>query len=378
MLERFLLRILLFCICFQSIACPAQDGDRKPEQIVRIHVLSLFRPTELRLEASKDAPLQLEVDGQDWQGHALAGQGVVLIRHTAAGQLRVEQAAQGGDEAANEGWTGSKLLAHGRSDLLFSDVRGASWFWLEVPGKLRREYFGSLEIRVHGPVLEAIVTMPLETAVASIVQAESFPAQGGEALKAQSVAARSFLVARQTGHAGFDFCDTTHCQFLRSPPAVDSAAAKAATATKGLVLTYRDEASAEDRTLAAMYARSCGGRTRSLREIGIRSASGYPYYAVRCTYCTRHPEAWWREESGLAGHRLSERERLAWNRIHGWGAIPSVGSETYEAGGSVLGRGVGHGVGLCQLGAVDMAQHGAGFAAILAHYYPNTRLTSIP
>ena len=73
-----------------------------------------------------------------------------------------------------------------------------------------------------------MVTMDLETAVASVVAAESPPGAGLESLKAQAVVARSFLVAAHGRHARSDFCDTTHCQFLREPPAEGSLAERAA------------------------------------------------------------------------------------------------------------------------------------------------------
>src|SRR5262245_66516840 len=38
------------------------------------------------------------------------------------------------------------------------------------------------------------------------------------------------------------------------------------------------------------------------------------------------------------------------------------------------GHGWGHGIGLSQYGALGYAQHGAGYAAIVAHYYPGTTL----
>ena len=40
----------------------------------------------------------------------------------------------------------------------------------------------------------------------------------------------------------------------------------------------------------------------------------------------------------------------------------------------VAGRGFGHGVGLCQYGAVGLAKKGQGFQTILESYYPGTRL----
>jgi stage II sporulation protein D len=41
------------------------------------------------------------------------------------------------------------------------------------------------------------------------------------------------------------------------------------------------------------------------------------------------------------------------------------------------GVGQGHGIGLCQAGAKAMAEEGADFRGILAHYYPNTVVTKL-
>ena len=365
-------RARLVCLAMWALTCAAAATGQKAtpeqeqEQTVRISVLSLFHPAELRLQAGDGCALRLSVDGV---GRTLSGNERLSIVRAGVDRVLVRFNSEGTSETSLRGRELSAGCAQSSKGQL----------WLEVSGKLRRAYVGHLEIRgdrarPRSAALEAIVTMPLETAVASVVAAESPPHAGIEALKAQAVAARSFLVAHTAVHRGFDYCDTTHCQFLRSPPALNSAAAEAARVTAGLVLTYRDEASAADKTLAAMYARSCGGRTRTLREIGVR-ATGYPYYAVHCVYCSRHPETW--HSTPGSPHVRSERDRLAWNRIHGWGAIPSIATASGAAmlDGRGVGHGIGHGVGLCQLGAADMARHGAGFAQILAHYYPNTRLT---
>jgi len=49
-----------------------------------------------------------------------------------------------------------------------------------------------------------------------------------------------------------------------------------------------------------------------------------------------------------------------------------------EAGWLFSGRGWGHGVGLCQVGAYGMAVRGHGYRDILAHYYSGTRLGGLP
>ena len=194
---------------------------------------------------------------------------------------------------------------------------------LSVPGKITRRFSGRLDVQAVGGALVPVVSMDLETAVASIVAAEQVMTVPHEALKAQAVAARSFLVAAGRRHRGFQFCDTTHCQFLREPPEVDHAAARAARDTAGLVLAFRGG------PLAAFYSANCGGRTRTLEGAGLQAEGGYPYFSVDCAYCARRP-----------------------------------GVEVR-----------GHGLGLCQEGAAAMAARGAAsFADILRHYYPGTTL----
>jgi len=190
---------------------------------------------------------------------------------------------------------------------------------LSVTGRITRRFHGRLDVITDAGELVPIVTMDLETAVASIVAAEQVASTPREALKAQAVAARSFLVANRHRHRGFDFCDTTHCQFLREPPAAQHPAARAARETAGLVLAFRGA------PISGFYSASCGGRTRTLAEAGLQAADGYPYFSVECA----HPHG-------------ADRN--------------------------------GHGVGLCQEGAALAAERGASFAEILQYYYPATTL----
>jgi stage II sporulation protein D len=348
---------LAVCFTIRAPSALSEDGDRAKTDMVRISVLSLFHPKELVITPGPGSAVEM-IAGNERLSFSRGDDARVIL------------------DGVHLTISTSRGMSTLRVDAL-STVR-AGWFLLEVPGKLRRRYFGSLAMRPHGTSLESVVTMPIETAVASIVAAESPPGAPMEALKAQAVATRSFLVARQSGHIGFDFCDTTHCQFLRSPPDENSLATRATAATRGLVLTWHDAATAQDQPVAAMYARSCGGETRSLREVGVHTR-GYPYYAVHCTYCQRHPEMWQRQ-LGTSTAPRTERDRLLFNRVHGWGAVPSLADSTSHTDvGSVRieGRGIGHGIGLCQLGAADMARHGTSFDRILAHYYPDTKIRSL-
>jgi hypothetical protein len=134
-------------------------------------------------------------------------------------------------------------------------------------------------------------------------------------------------------------------------------------ATRGLVLAYRGK------PLAAMYSSRCGGQTHSLRDVGLmRSQPGdaYPYYSVRCQWCRRHPASWQSRigASGQPPQPGDERRRIAEARQWGWSAIPgSDFTATAEgAGWRLEGHSVGHGVGMCQLGATGMAARAPAFA----------------
>jgi stage II sporulation SpoD-like protein len=318
------------------------------QQPMRIGVLGLFHPRDVVVSPVHEATL-----------HCAAGEDRWAIRE----QLRV----------ALDGKM-MTILNSGRSAKTVACDDGAGGpveFVATVPEKLSRHYVGTLTIEAKERELIVIVTMELETAVASIVAAESPPRAPMEALKAQAVATRSFLVAGRGRHAEFDFCDTTHCQFLRQPPESGHPAFHAAEATRGLVLAYRGQ------SFAAMYSASCGGRTHSLAELGI-IARGYPYYGVDCRYCHQHPQKWVSRigAADAAGLAPTEASRLQLARKLGWKAVPGNSYSSRSEGDDVIleGTGAGHGIGLCQRGGAEMARQGATFQQILEHYYPNTEV----
>jgi stage II sporulation protein D len=209
-----------------------------------------------------------------------------------------------------------------------------------------------------------------------VVAAENTSDTPLEALKAQAIATRSYFIASRGRHLDFDFCDTTHCQFLQAPPAPESAPARAAEETRNLVLAYNAE------PIAAMYTRSCSGRTHTPADLKLPSAN-YPYYSVECPHCRTHPTHWASEVSAQDAaslQPLDETERLIAVRHLGWSTIPSDDFTVKKKDDKVMieGTGQGHGIGLCQAGAKAMAEEGASFREILIHYYPNTTIVIWP
>jgi stage II sporulation protein D len=72
--------------------------------------------------------------------------------------------------------------------------------------------------------------------------------------------------------------------------------------------------------------------------------------------------------------------RAAVMRAFGARSLQSAMFSVRRSGDSLTfqGRGAGHGVGLCQAGAVRLAEQGQSPEAILRHYFPGTALTRLP
>ena len=339
--------LLLFC-------CAPAFG-----QEVRVGVLGIFRPQQLTLSPLADQSMIITGDGKMLFLPAGADSRIVHIKISA--DLVVVE-------------FGGKVVRSKEIHAANSNSETAN-FILAIPGKIKRQYRGLLDVKLADGALVPVVTMELESAVASVVQAEADTDTPAEALKAQAVVTRSYFVAAGGRHANFDFCDLTHCPFLREPARPESPAALAAAATRGLILTF------EEKPVAAMFTRSCGGETRTPASIGM-SAAGYPYFPVRCDACYTNPVRWTRRVSAEDAAILfarGEAGRLTVDRRLGWSAVPSNNFTARKVDDEVLlyGQGEGHGIGLCQRGSRDMAANGADFNKILLHYFPNTMVASV-
>lgn len=360
-----LLLVVLVCCCAipsHMVGAPHNTSvhDRVNSSLVRIGVLGLFHPHHLTIAPADSRALMLTAGSDSFVLETTSGVHSAAVDFVDKAFIVV---------VSDHTVRASDLLVSGRG-------RSPTCFTLAIPGKIMRRYCGTLEIKPSESELASVVSMDIETAVASIVAAEADSETPLEALKAQAIATRSYLVSARGRHTEFDFCDTTHCQFLREPPAQASLFTRAALETRGQVLAYNSE------PFAAMYTRSCSGHTRTPSQIGMQSAA-YPYYSVECKHCISHPSRWSRQISTRDANSLvhsDEASRLALARRIGWAAVPSNDfTETQQAGHVVLhGIGEGHGVGLCQAGAKSMAAEGATASEVLEHYFPNTSIVELP
>lgn len=291
---------------------------------------------------------------------------------------------------------GHGLLVDGRRQV---GVRlGQEGFGIRLDGSVRR-YPGHLLARAEGGRLMLVNEAPLEAYVAGVVGAELAGHWPTEALKAQAVLARTF--ARRGGdHPEGRLCDLTHCQAYAGM--ASSACEAAARRTSGQILTYGGVPA------QPLYHSTCGG-TLASNQVAFGGAAVAYLQEGRDPYCAASPHAapWSvrvrpgevaealsresvtslsipdRSPGGWVGAVLVDGERMsgyrfwqALGRRIGWGSLKSLNFQVRREGDAFVftGRGLGHGVGLCQWGARGRAERRWDFHRILAAYYPGAVL----
>jgi stage II sporulation protein D len=148
-----------------------------------------------------------------------------------------------------------------------------------------RSYRGVLEIFGNTRnSLTVVNELPLEEYLLGVVPNELSPSTFGqlEALKAQAVAARTYIVKNmgQYKQEGYDICDTDACQVYFGAGTEDPLATRAVMETRGMIATYAGQ------PINALYSSTCGGRTESSENI---FSEKLPYLvSVMCVY--KHPE----------------------------------------------------------------------------------------
>ena len=250
-----------------------------------------------------------------------------------------------------------------------------------------------------------------------------------EAVKAQAVAARTYAV-RYLGRRsaqGFDVFATVEDQVYGGAGAENPIVNRAVRETAGQVLTYAGQ------PITAYYHSTCAGRTAAIDEVWNEQPvpylvsvvdtdrSGQAYDASSSRF--RWTERWTHEQlvgilnrtlaDSLRGRRITQirdmrvRERTQSGRVRRMTIDTDAGTFTVgrdrvrwilatprgpilnsskfdvrlvRAGGRVTeivaeGGGWGHGIGMCQVGAMGRARAGQDYRTILGTYYPGTRIT---
>ncbi|KNY25439.1 SpoIID/LytB domain-containing protein [Pseudobacteroides cellulosolvens] len=125
-------------------------------------------------------------------------------------------------------------------------------------------YRGELEVkRITGSDMTLINVLSPEHYLYGVVPAEIGSSSDPEALKAQAVAARTYLIGNLNKHKKqfFDLCTTTSCQVYKGFAGEYASTNKAIDDTAGKKLTY------QGKIAEVFYFSSCGGRTEDVKNV---------------------------------------------------------------------------------------------------------------
>lgn len=265
-----------------------------------------------------------------------------------------------------------------------------------------RSYRGAIRLHLRDTAIVISNELDLENYLRGVVAKEiGFVRMDNfEAIKAQAVAARTYAV-RNLGRRkslGFDLFATPDDQVYEGVAAETRLTDSAVAMTAGEILVYGGA------VVDAFYHSTCGGRTASMRDIW--GGAGKPYLeGVDDTLgdtaaCGISSVFRWREEfRGETIITVLEKDSSGRNRIvridapetsfiligdairrgirrPNGSALRSTMFDVFCDTGIIrlIGGGWGHGIGMCQMGAIGRARAGHDYRSILLHYYPGAEI----
>ncbi len=265
------------------------------------------------------------------------------------------------------------------------------------------KYFGNIEVWKGEGGLYIINEISLEDYVKGVVAAEEGSKWDLEALKAQAVAARTYALYQRlnnvTSKMRYDLTSTVLHQAFKGND-IPASIVKAVDETKGEVLMYKGS------LIIAYYHSTSGGVTEDPAAVFGKS---YPYLKSMETNCELSPYFMWEKRipaadiekamnvSGLKdiiidSYTVSNRVKIfrlvtekgevevsgpEFRKDIGWDELPSTLITDITRDGTtyiIEGRRYGHGVGMCQWSALEMAKEGKNYREILSTFYPGTTI----
>lgn len=275
----------------------------------------------------------------------------------------------------------------------------------KVPVVKQRKYEDDFEISSNGKELALINLVDIDNYLAGVVESEGGGGRHIEYYKVQALMSRTYAIKYRGKHKkeGFDLCDGVHCQayhsMMRFTPTIDSAVHQ----THDLVML-----DSKNQLIDSYFHANCGGQTCEPQDIWNEKID-YLYSFID-TFCIYTKQANWEKridktlwqnflvdkydypiyDSTYASMIFSfdQPQRKAFY-IHPVFGIPlrdireefdlkSTFFSCHLEGEEVVvnGKGFGHGVGLCQEGAMKMAKSGYDFMQIALFYFPMVSITN--
>jgi stage II sporulation protein D len=351
---------------------PAPEQAPAPSQVASqtIRVLVLDNTTQATVTAN--APIS--VSGGSNRSGVNAGTTVQIVM--SSGQFNINGSPVG---------SGDVTLSNSDQSLSVSD----------------RTFRGDLVCIAKDNGFMIVNRLPLEDYLRGVVPKEMPSSWNIEALKAQTVAARTFALYQIEKHQDelWDVMATVMSQVYGGRSAETANSDRAVRETSGQILTYNQ------RPILAYFHSNSGGNTDDTQAV---FGTELPYLeGVKDPYSNGTKADTWEAtfsssqinsalaSDGITGiTNLSPAETSPWGRVNRIRFQTSSGTKELSAntvrlrlGSTVMkstwwqvsnqggqwhfqGRGYGHGVGMAQYGAKAMAEQGSDYLQILKYYYP--------
>lgn len=274
------------------------------------------------------------------------------------------------------------------------------------PKSKSRKYQNDFEIVIDNAGLTVVNLVDINNYLAGVVESEGGGGKELEYYKVQALMSRTYLYKYFNKHAkeGFSLCDRVHCQAyhskMRFTPSIDSAVKS----TEYLVMK-----DANDQFIDAYFHANCGGQTSEAQYVWNNNV---PYLnSFKDTFCVYTKQAIWEKRipqqewadflvkkynypinDSIYGSLLftfNQPDRMAFYHSSLLGiplrdirtqfSLRSTFFNVYPDGTDVIlkGRGYGHGVGLCQEGAMKMAFYHYNFHQIALYYFPGVHIVNL-
>lgn len=262
-----------------------------------------------------------------------------------------------------------------------------------------RKYKDDFEITAMDGNLRIVNLVDMDNYLAGVVESEGGGKKELAYYEVQAIMSRTYARKYKNKHIeeGFELCDDVHCQayhsMMRFTPKIDSAVI----ATSGVIMVDKNDKYAD-----AYFHANCGGQSCLPEYVWNNSV---PYLSTfKDTFCIYTKQATWTKkiskgewrsflvneynypvndpEFGPQIYQFKQNDRLAFFVSPALGIplrdirmkfhLKSTYFSCHEEGDFVVlnGRGFGHGVGLCQEGAMKMAKYNYTYEQIILFYFP--------
>lgn len=341
------------------------------------------------------AAMELRVAIKDGVSRVQVGSSTKAVVRDGAGQKVGELEAMNAFDA--QGGGGSVQIAQWKSRSLTVEPSGDGYVWISD-----RWYRGRTQLVPTSKGLAAVNHVNLEHYLYSVLGAEMSPSWPQEALKAQAVAARSYALYKRSssGNSVYDVGNTTSSQVYKGIETEAQGTHQAVDATTGQVMTYGGK------IILAAFHSSSGGHTENVEDIWtqplayLRGVADYdmgaPVYQWTKSFSKSEMSHLVRSVGNVVSmtpERKTPQGRIVTMRVQGDRGTKRISGDdlrsalglkstlfTVSSTGSsfqVDGRGYGHGLGLSQWGAHNLAAQGTNYQQILGHYYQSATLAQL-